>query len=820
MASMSRFVRSLSRTFALALASLALAGPVRAQVVNSPPAAPIAINVFPVTDFVSGSGYAATDRVIVTVVHPNGVTWGTDPANPLAPINGAVEVNHPGVPCWFGTTPDIRYGDLVRFSVVAGPNAGRVDEAFVGNITIRRPVSPRPGTVLVHGTAQNDAGGPLPLGALDVRLTTTTELFAAGRTLKAPGDGTLTYDAPGAVTWTATFTGLSAADVDAALRADAGVSWLGRDGAGSEITTYEAGVGIVGGPQSPCRTAYEVLPPPPGFEAVPPTVPTGLLATVANANRVTLVWDASTDNVGVTSYGIYRDGIALTNVSRPDGLPPAPTTVVDPNVPAGTHVYTVDAADSVGNRSAQSLPVTVITQLGPPPAIPVNEPPVAPIDITSFPARDLVVSAGYLATDRVDVQVIRDGLLVATAHDLAPVAGMVEINHVGAYCWEGVTPEIRANDVIRTIARFPNGLIRVANQARVSGMTTGHPVVVQPDDPATPQPDGIVEVRGLGIGVDGQPIPIDQMAVRIFALRWQFETARHWIRAESVPGGEGLIAYDTVDNPLGVKWTATFPNRSADDIIAILGGTLSSGTAIEPAAIEARWLGRSPAALTEMTITEVAIADPPGPSPGACFTSFEPADSLAPSQPGLFTAVHAGLDSVLVSWIPSTDDWSVSHYLLLRDGQPFRHLPATASSYLDGGVPTGLHTYQLIAYDHASPRGAGFDQSERLQAGWGQAYGNASVPSVVANYNQFDALRPSTPLNLTGVSSLGSIAISWSPSTDNVGVAGYRVYRDGVAYADLPATDTTYTDLALTLGSHVYAVDAVDVAGNRSAPSA
>lgn len=157
--------------------------------VNSPPAAPIAINVFPVTDFVSGTGYAATDRVIVTVIHPDGVTWGTDPANPLAPINGAVEVNHPGAPCWFGTTPDIRYGDRVRFSVVAGPNAGRVDEAFVGNVTIRRPVSPRPGTILVHGTTQDVNGAALPLGSLDVILKTTTDLFATGRALKAPGDG-------------------------------------------------------------------------------------------------------------------------------------------------------------------------------------------------------------------------------------------------------------------------------------------------------------------------------------------------------------------------------------------------------------------------------------------------------------------------------------------------------------------------------------------------------------------------------------------------------------------------------------------------------
>ena len=549
-----------------------------AQIVNSPPVAPIILTVSPVTDAVTGSGYAATDRVVVPVTHPDGVVRTTDPANPIAPINGVVDVNHVGGTCWFGTTPDIRFGDRVRFSVVAGVNAGRVDEAFVGNVTIRRPVSPSAGTILVHGTAQDPTGAALPLASLRVLLKTTTNLFAVGKVLRAPVDGTLTYDAPGAVTWTARFVGLSAADVASALSADAAISWLGRNGAATEVTTYEIGVGIAPGPQAPCRTAYESLPPPPGFDALPPTVPTALAAVVTLANRVTLTWNASTDNVGVTSYGLYRDGVAITNVARADGLPPAPTTIVDPNVIAGTHVYTVDAADSVGNRSAQSLPVTVVTQLGPPPAIAFNEPPIAPIDITVFPARDLILSAGYRDTDVVDVQVIRDGFLIASVNDRVPVAGVVQINHVGAYCWDAMTPEIRAGDLVRTVAHFPNGLIRVANQVRVSGMTTSGPILVQPDDPATPAPDGIIEVHGTGVGVDGLAIPIDQMALRIFQLRYQFAGARHWIQANPLAGADGLIAYDTVDNPLGVKWTARFPNRSTSDLIAILGGMLGLGT--------------------------------------------------------------------------------------------------------------------------------------------------------------------------------------------------------------------------------------------------
>src|SRR5215813_11877384 len=127
----------------------------QAQVINEPPAAPIQILVFPQRDFVSASGYAQDDQVIVDVIHPNGTIFSTDPANPVIPqadpravpgalFAGIVEVNHPGGACWFGTTPDIRPGDIVRIEIVGGPNAGRKDQTIVANVTAQRPVETAP----------------------------------------------------------------------------------------------------------------------------------------------------------------------------------------------------------------------------------------------------------------------------------------------------------------------------------------------------------------------------------------------------------------------------------------------------------------------------------------------------------------------------------------------------------------------------------------------------------------------------------------------------------------------------------------------------
>lgn len=83
-----------------------------------------------------------------------------------------------------------------------------------------------------------------------------------------------------------------------------------------------------------------------------------------------------------------------------------------------------------------------------------------------------------------------------------------------------------------------------------------------------------------------------------------------------------------------------------------------------------------------------------------------------------------------------------------------------------------------------------------------------------------DTTAPSTPSNLavTGVTS-SSASLSWSASTDNVGVAGYRVYRNGTQVGT--TTGTSYTDTGLSASTkYAYTVAAYDAAGNVSAQSA
>jgi hypothetical protein len=81
-----------------------------------------------------------------------------------------------------------------------------------------------------------------------------------------------------------------------------------------------------------------------------------------------------------------------------------------------------------------------------------------------------------------------------------------------------------------------------------------------------------------------------------------------------------------------------------------------------------------------------------------------------------------------------------------------------------------------------------------------------------------DSQPPTAPANLVGHDDGGGITLSWSPSTDNVGVAGYRVKRDGATIATVAATN--HRDTALAAGRvYTYCVEAFDAAGNAT-PSA
>jgi hypothetical protein len=99
-------------------------------------------------------------------------------------------------------------------------------------------------------------------------------------------------------------------------------------------------------------TSCHGIPGPP--DTTPPSVPNGLAGTATSGTSVALTWNASTDNVGVASYTVFRNGSAIGT--------PTTTSFTDTGVsPSTTYSYAVSARDAAGNTSAWSVPVSVTT---------------------------------------------------------------------------------------------------------------------------------------------------------------------------------------------------------------------------------------------------------------------------------------------------------------------------------------------------------------------------------------------------------------------------------------------------------------------------
>lgn len=89
-------------------------------------------------------------------------------------------------------------------------------------------------------------------------------------------------------------------------------------------------------------------------DAITPSIPQNLSATPVSSSQIDLSWDASTDNIGVTGYRIYRDNLFIDTS--------AITTYSDTGLTQETqYSYTVSAVDAASNESAQSATATAIT---------------------------------------------------------------------------------------------------------------------------------------------------------------------------------------------------------------------------------------------------------------------------------------------------------------------------------------------------------------------------------------------------------------------------------------------------------------------------
>jgi chitodextrinase len=120
------------------------------------------------------------------------------------------------------------------------------------------------------------------------------------------------------------------------------------------VATLAGGSGYDVGAASATGTIADYVP-----DTVAPTAPVLSVATTSTTAKLT--WGASSDNVGVVAYDVYRGG---TLVASRDG---GTTTYTDSGLASKTsYTWSVVARDAAGNASAASNAVTVATKIAAP----------------------------------------------------------------------------------------------------------------------------------------------------------------------------------------------------------------------------------------------------------------------------------------------------------------------------------------------------------------------------------------------------------------------------------------------------------------------
>jgi len=178
-----------------------------------------------------------------------------------------------------------------------------------------------------------------------------------------------------------------------------------------------------------------------------------------------------------------------------------------------------------------------------------------------------------------------------------------------------------------------------------------------------------------------------------------------------------------------------------------------------------------------------------------------------PTVPQNVVANTVSSSEIDVNWDKSTDFGRVSHYRVYRDGKFYLKIKGT--DFRDSGLNSGTeYCYRIMAVDGEDNRS---DKSDRA---CDTTFGSTS-----------DTIAPSVPTNVIAslANSPAQIDVSWTASTDNVGVDHYNIYHaaSGADPGFVNSSGTnSYSDTGLSAGTYCYVIYAVDAAGNTSAGSA
>jgi acid phosphatase type 7 len=517
--------------------------------------------------------------------------------------------------------------------------------------------------------------------------------------------------------------------------------------------------------------------PPPPSDTTKPTAPTSLTAN-AGSGQVALGWNASTDNVGVTGYKVYRGGTEIASLGNV-------TSYTDPSVAGSTtYSYTVRALDAASNLSDPSNTATVTTP--------------ATTTLTIAPEADARVQQANPTTNYATSNLRSAGDAGAAVESflrftVTGVSGGVQNAKLRLFNYNGTAD---GPAVYSASSPWSESTVNWNTRpARTSGATDDKGAItvntwVEYNVTPFVTGNGTYTFNVAGPSADG----IDFRS-REYATNRPELVVTTGSADTQMPGPPGNLQATPSAGQVALSWQAASDNVGVTGYrvfrgttqIATLGGTARSHTDTG--------LGAGTYSYTVRAVDAAGNVSDPSNSATATVP-----DTMKPSAPGNLQATAVGSSRIDLTWEAASDDVAVAGYEIHRDGALLTTI-GPETSYSDGVLAPATHTYFVRALDAA---------------------GNVSDPSNSATATVLppDTSDPTPPYNLTATAlSSSRIDLAWQASTDDVGVTGYRIYRGGGLLASVGAV-TSYSDTTVAAGNtYSYEVRAVDGDGHLSGPS-
>ncbi len=568
-----------------------------------------------------------------------------------------------------------------------------------------------------------------------------------------------------------------------------------------------------------------------------PTAP-GQPTAVVSGTAVNLNWAAATDNTAVTKYVVHRSATAgfTPGAGTVIGETSGATTYADANPGPGTWYYAVVAFDAVGNAGPASQQASA--------TLADTTPPAAPTGLsaaTNGPSAQLTWTA---PTDNVGVtryEVYRStvaGFTPAAANKVADTVSPSAANAPGSdgtYYYKVMAfdaagnssaPSNEASAVIvtsdTTPPTAPTNLAGSRSNADVTLTWTGSTDNRGVDhyDVHRSTTAGFTPVAGTKVAQSTTASYLDaglaggRYHYRVIAVDAAGNASALSNQASVVvdlapPTAPTDLSATTGASGINLSWTAATDDVGVDQY-AVYRSSTSGFTPSEATFVA----NTSATTYTDTGATgtvyyRVVALDAGGNAgPASSQATATIADSTAPSQPtGLDATVTT--NDVALSWNASTDNIGVTGYQVHRSTTTGFTPTAgtllttvTGTSYTDANRPLDTYYYKVVAVDAA---------------------GNTSDASAQITVRVVDFTAPSTPTGVDASISGGTINVTWTAATDDVGVTAYQVHRStvsgftpGASTKVAEVSGTSYADAGRSQGTYYYKVIAVDAAGNTS----